>query len=121
MNYIFMFFQIFHFILVFRLLSETTTGKMILGMLLLEGGTNMSDVKHILRSETTFRISSRALIPRLDRVRLAQHTSAVLSLPVTLPAQDKSEKYSVMFTSDCGMDIRTYRILFIEAADGLSS
>lgn len=94
---------------------------MILGMLLAEGGTNMSDVNHILRSETTFRISSRALIPRLDRVRLAHHTSAILPLPVTIPAQDKSEKYSVTFTSACGMDIRTYRILFIEAADGLSS
>lgn len=78
----------------------------------------MTDVQHILRTETTYRISSRALLPRLDRVRLAQHTGAMLALPVTVPAQDKSEKYSVTFTSECGMDIRTYRILFIETGDG---
>jgi hypothetical protein len=86
-------------------------------MLLAEGGTNMSDVHHILRSETTYRISSRALLPRLDKVKLAQHTGAMLLLPITLPAQDLSEKYSVTFTSECGMDIRTYRILFIGSTD----
>ncbi|KAJ0181891.1 hypothetical protein K1T71_002613 [Dendrolimus kikuchii] len=102
---------------IFDDLIETTTGKIILGMLLLEGGSNMTDVHHILRSETTYRITSRVLLPRLDRVTLAQHTGAVLPLPVTVPVDDKSEKYSVTFTSECGMDIRTYRIFFIECKE----
>ncbi|XP_045766364.1 uncharacterized protein LOC123868056 isoform X2 [Maniola jurtina] len=100
---------------VFDQLIETVTGKIILSMLLEEGGTNLSEVQHILRSDTTYRITSRALRPRLERVTLAQHTSAFLALPVTIPAQDKAEKYSVTFTSECGMDIRTYRVLFIES------
>ncbi|XP_023936629.2 uncharacterized protein LOC112044874 [Bicyclus anynana] len=99
---------------VFDQLIETATGKIILRMLLEEGGTNMSEVEHILRSDTTYRITSKALIPRLDRVTLAQHTAAFLALPITLPAQDKAEKYTVTFTSECGMDIRTYRVIFIE-------
>ncbi|CAK1549960.1 unnamed protein product [Leptosia nina] len=86
-------------------------------MLLSEGGTNISEVQHILRSESTYRISSRALLPRLDRVSLMQHTNEILVLPVTIPAQDKSEKYTVTLTSECGMDIRTYRILFVESSN----
>lgn len=82
-------------------------------MLLAEGGTNMSDVKHILQTEVGYRVTSRALIPRFDYVRLAHHTPAMLALPITIPADDKAEKYSITFTSDCGMDIRTYRILFV--------
>ncbi|CAG4944631.1 unnamed protein product [Colias eurytheme] len=101
---------------VYDQLIETATGKIILSMLLSEGGTNLSDVQHILRSESSYRITSRALLPRLDRITLLQHTNAILILPVTIPAQDKSEKYSVTLTSDCGMDIRTYRILFIESS-----
>lgn len=84
-------------------------------MLLQEGGTNMSEVQHILRSDTTYRITSKALLPRMDKVKLAQHSGAFLALPVTLPVHDKAEKYSVTFTSECGMDVRTYRVLFIES------
>ncbi|CAK1549961.1 unnamed protein product [Leptosia nina] len=102
---------------VFDQLIETGTGKIILSMLLSEGGTNISEVQHILRSESTYRISSRALLPRLDRVSLMQHTNEILVLPVTIPAQDKSEKYTVTLTSECGMDIRTYRILFVESSN----
>lgn len=86
-------------------------------MLLTEGGTNVSEVQHILRSESTYRITSRALLPRLERVTLLQHKNSILVLPVTIPAQDKSEKYSVTLTSECGMDIRTYRILFVETSN----
>nr|XP_034828771.1 cilia- and flagella-associated protein 47-like isoform X2 [Maniola hyperantus] len=100
---------------VFDQLIETATGKIILSMLLEEGGTNLSEIQHILRSDTTYRITSRALRPRIERVTLAQHTNAFLTLPVTIPAQDTAEKYSVTFTSECGMDIRTYRVLFIES------
>ncbi|XP_059060425.1 uncharacterized protein LOC131853529 [Achroia grisella] len=106
---------------VFDQLIETSTGKIILGMLLTEGGTNMLDVQHILRNEITYRVSSRTLFPRLDSVTLAQHTSATLPLPITVSAQDKSEKYSVTLTSNCGMDIRTYRILFIETSENFSN
>lgn len=80
----------------------------------MEGGTNMADVNHILQEEIEYRVTSKNLLPRLDRVRFAHHTPALLSLPITVPAQDKSEKYSVIFTSECGSDIRTYKILFIE-------
>ncbi|CAG9784372.1 unnamed protein product [Diatraea saccharalis] len=103
---------------VYDRLIGTPTGKMILGMLLSEGGTNMSDVQHILRNETVFRVSSRALLPRIERVRLSQHSDEMLALPVTIAIGDRSEKYSVTFVSDCGMDIRTYRIIFIENTDG---
>ncbi|XP_045521413.1 uncharacterized protein LOC123712396 isoform X1 [Pieris brassicae] len=99
---------------VFDQLIETGTGKIILSMLLSEGGTNLSEVQHILRNESVYRISSRALLPRIDRVTLQQHTHSILILPITIPAQDKSEKYTVTLTSECGMDIRTYRILFVE-------
>ncbi|XP_026727315.1 uncharacterized protein LOC113493508 [Trichoplusia ni] len=101
---------------IFDRLIESVTGKLILTMLLEEGGTTMSDVQHILRTDNTFRISSRALIPRIDRVTLTQHSNAMLALPVTIPADEKFEKYSITFTSDCGMDIRTYRIFFIEGS-----
>lgn len=84
-------------------------------MLLKEGGTNLSEVQHILRSDSTFRITSRTLLLRLERVTLSQHTNAFFALPVTLPAHDKSEKYSITLTSECGMDIRTYRIIFVES------
>lgn len=97
-----------------KFFSETTTGKLILEKLFLEGGTNMNEVNHILRSETTYRISSRVLVPKLDHITVAQHTGAILPLPVIVPFGDKSEKYSITFTSDCGMDIRTYRIFFVE-------
>lgn len=83
-------------------------------MLLEEGGTNLFDIQHILRSETTYRITSRALMPRVDRVTLAQHTGEILALPITVLSQDRVEKYSLTLTSECGMDIRTYRIFFIE-------
>ncbi|XP_075991628.1 cilia- and flagella-associated protein 47-like [Anticarsia gemmatalis] len=102
---------------IFDQLIETTTGKIILCMLLEEGGTNMSELEHLLRNETTYRITSRALLPRIDRVTLAQHTNGLFSLPVTIPADDKLEKYSITLTSDCGMDIRTYRIFFIESKE----
>ncbi|XP_026726969.1 uncharacterized protein LOC113493273 [Trichoplusia ni] len=98
---------------IFDRLIESVTGKLILAMLLEECGTTMSDVQHILRTDNTFRISSRALIPRIDRVTLTQHSNAMLALPVTIPADEKFEKYSITFTSDCGMDIRIYRIFFI--------
>uniref|UniRef100_A0A2A4K5D6 Uncharacterized protein n=1 Tax=Heliothis virescens TaxID=7102 RepID=A0A2A4K5D6_HELVI len=101
---------------IFDQLIETTTGKIILTMLFEEGGTTMTDVNHILRSSNSFRISSRALVPRSERVTLFHHSSALLALPVTVPANDKFEKYSITFTSDCGMDIRTYRIFFIESS-----
>ncbi|XP_047544580.1 uncharacterized protein LOC125076895 [Vanessa atalanta] len=100
---------------VFDQLIETATGKIILGMLLKEGGSNLSEVQHILKSEATFRITSKTLFPRLEKVTLAQHTNAFLALPVTIPAKDKSEKYAITLTSECGMDIRTYRIIFIES------
>lgn len=86
-------------------------------MLLEEGGTNMSDVNHILRSSNTYRITSRALIPRIERATLYHHTNAILALPVTIPAKDKSEKYSITLTSTCGLDIRTYRIFFVESGE----
>ncbi|XP_047042385.1 uncharacterized protein LOC124646308 [Helicoverpa zea] len=106
---------------IFDQLIETTTGKIILTMLFEEGGTTMSDVNHILRSSNSFRISSRALTPRIERVTLSHHSNAMLALPVTVPAHDKFEKYSITFTSDCGMDIRTYRIFFIESSGNLTS
>ncbi|XP_013188791.2 uncharacterized protein LOC106133563 [Amyelois transitella] len=102
---------------VFDQLIETATGKIILGMLFAEGGTNMSDIQHILRSEASYRITSRTLEPRIDHVKLAQHTLSTLPLLVTIPVHDKAEKYSVTFTSDCGMDIRTYKIIFIENSE----
>lgn len=74
----------------------------------------MSDLVHILRKETTYRITSRNVLPRLDRVTLQQHTGANFNLPVTIPAGDKSEKYTLMLTSECGMDIRIYRICIIQ-------
>lgn len=74
----------------------------------------MSELLHILRKENTFRITSRNLIPRLDRITLQQHTGANFSLPLTIPASDKSEKFTVMLTSECGMDIRIYRIFIVE-------
>ncbi|RVE50450.1 hypothetical protein evm_004875 [Chilo suppressalis] len=103
---------------VYDRLIGTPTGKIILGMLLAEGGTNMTEIQHILQSETVYRISSRALLPRMERVRLAQHSDEVLALPIMVPTDDKSEKYSVTFTSACGMDIRTYRVIFVETSDG---
>lgn len=90
-------------------------------MLLKEGGTNMSEILHIFRNETTFRISSRTLLPRIDHVTLSQHTEAILPLPVTVPANVISEKFTITLTSDCGMDIRTYKIFFMEASDELSN
>ncbi|CAH0700565.1 unnamed protein product [Spodoptera exigua] len=105
---------------IFDQLIDTETGKIILTMLLEEGGTNMSDVNHILRSSNTYRITSRALMPRIERVTLQHHTNAILALPVTLPASDKFEKYSISFTSECGADIRTYRIFFIESTGNVS-
>ncbi|VVD01792.1 unnamed protein product [Leptidea sinapis] len=83
-------------------------------MLLDEGGTNTSELLHILRGENTYRISSKSLIPRIERATLSQHTNAILPIQVTIPAHDTLEKYSFTLTSDCGMDIRTYRIIFIE-------
>lgn len=74
----------------------------------------MSDLLHILRKENIYRVTSRNLITRLDRVTLQQHTAASLNLPVTIPASDKSEKYTVVLTSECGMDIRVYRIFIVE-------
>ncbi|XP_063529249.1 uncharacterized protein LOC134740637 [Cydia strobilella] len=95
-------------------LIDSSTGKMILEMLLADDGTNMSDVRHILQNEIGYNISSRALSPRKDYVRLAHHTSAILALPVSVPEEsEKNEKHNVILTSDCGMDIRTYRIIFI--------
>ncbi|KAJ8729394.1 hypothetical protein PYW08_000975 [Mythimna loreyi] len=99
---------------IFDQLIESRTGKIILAMLLEEGGTTMTEVNHILRHSISYRITSRALLPRIDRVKLFHHTNAVLALPVTIPAKQKFEKYSVTFTSDCGMDIRNYRIFFIQ-------
>lgn len=87
---------------------------MVLGMLLVEGGMNASDVHHILRNETSFRVTARALKPQFNQVTLAQHTESVLALPITVPSYDKPEKYSVTFTSDCGMDVRTYKVFFVE-------
>lgn len=98
-------------------LTETRTGKIILTMLLEEGGTTMAEVNHILRNSISYRITSRALVPRIDRVKFLHHTDAVLPLPITIPAKQKFEKYSVTFTSDCGMDIRTYRIFFVQMSD----
>lgn len=83
-------------------------------MLFFEGGTNMSDLLHILRKENTYRITSRNLLTRLDRITLQQHSPANFHLPVTIPASDKSEKYTIMLTSECGMDIRIYRIYIVE-------
>ncbi|XP_068620829.1 uncharacterized protein [Battus philenor] len=100
---------------IFDQLIETPTGRIILGMLLVEGGTNISEVQHILRNETSFRVTARALEPRFDRVTLAQHSEETLALPITVPAHDKPEKFSVTFTSECGMDVRTYRVFFVEA------
>lgn len=85
-------------------------------MLFEEGGTNMSELSHVLKSHNTYRLSSKALVPRIDRVALAQHTNSYLTLPITIPLHDKLEKYSITFTSDCGNDIRTYRIVFIESS-----
>ncbi|CAD0196125.1 unnamed protein product [Chrysodeixis includens] len=106
---------------IFDQLIESVTGKLILAMLLEEGGTTMSDVQHILLTNNTFRISSRALIPRIDRVTLTQHSNAMLALPVTIPADEIFDKYTVTLTSDCGMDIRTYRIFFIEDGENASA
>lgn len=94
--------------------AETSTGRVVLGMLLAEGGTNISEVQHILRNETSFRVTARSLEPRIDRVTLAQHTEDTLALPITVPVCDKPEKFSVTFTSECGMDIRTYKVVFTE-------
>ncbi|XP_045536041.1 uncharacterized protein LOC106719788 [Papilio machaon] len=99
---------------IFDQLIETSTGRIILGMLLAEGGTNMPDVQHILRNETSFRVTARSLEPRVDRVTLAQHTEDTLALPITVPVCDKPEKFSVTFTSECGMDVRTYKVVFTE-------
>ncbi|CAK1603077.1 unnamed protein product [Parnassius mnemosyne] len=99
---------------IFDELVETATGRIILSMLLVEGGTNMSEVRHILRNETSFLVTAHALELGFDRVTLAQHTDATLVLPITVPVHNKSEKYSVTFTSECGMDVRAYRVLFIE-------
>ncbi|XP_063617555.1 uncharacterized protein LOC134790627 [Cydia splendana] len=95
-------------------LIDSSTGKMILEMLLADDGTNMSDVRHILQNEIGYHVSSRALSPRNHYVKLAQHTSAVLALPVSIPEESEiNEKHNLILTSDCGMDIRTYRIFFI--------
>ncbi|XP_022820920.1 uncharacterized protein LOC111352582 [Spodoptera litura] len=102
---------------IFDRLIDSATGKIVLTMLLEEGGTNMSDVNHILRSSSTFRITSRSLIPRIERVTMYHHTNAILALPVTLPAKNKPDKYSISLTSDCGLDIRTYRIFFVESTE----
>lgn len=96
------------------IIAESTIGQIILSMLFFEGGTNMSDLLHILRKENTYRITSRNLLPRLDRVTLRQHSAANFNIPVTIPASDKSEKYTVMLTSECGMDIRVYKIFIVE-------
>lgn len=77
----------------------------------------MSELLHILRKENIYRITSRNLLTRLDRITLQQHTAANFTLPVTIPASDKSEKYTIMLTSECGMDIRVYRIFIVEEAD----
>lgn len=74
----------------------------------------MSDILHILRKETTYRITSRNVLPRLDGVTLQQHTGANFNLPVTIPANERSEKYTLTLTSECGMDIRVYRICIVE-------
>lgn len=75
----------------------------------------MCEVKHILRSEIRYNITSKSLMPRYDKVDLAHHTSEILHLPVTLPSDEKQEKYSVTFTSECGMDIRTYKIICMQS------
>ncbi|KAL4708064.1 hypothetical protein ACJJTC_009843 [Scirpophaga incertulas] len=99
---------------VYDKLIETTVGKIIVGMLLLENGTNMSEIEHILHSEMSYRITSRSLSLDIDHVKLAQHTEAMLALPITILSEDKSGKYSITFTSNCGMDIRTYKIVFVD-------
>ncbi|CAH0603100.1 unnamed protein product [Chrysodeixis includens] len=98
---------------IFDQLIESVTGKLILAMLLEEGGTTMSDVQHILLTETTFKISSRILIPRVDRVTLTQHSNAMFALPITIPADEKLDKFTITFSSINGNDIRLYRIFFI--------
>ncbi|XP_037877716.1 uncharacterized protein LOC110386039 isoform X1 [Bombyx mori] len=105
---------------VFDRLIETVTGKIVLGMLLAEGGTNITEVKHILRSETTYRVTSRTLKTRLEHLKLTIHSNFQSPLPITIPSNDKSERYSITLISDCGMDIRTYRILLIENQEGIS-
>lgn len=74
----------------------------------------MSDLLHILRKENTYRITSRNLFTRFDRITLQQHTAANFDLPVTIPASDKSEKYTIVLTSECGMDIRVYKMYIVE-------
>ena len=77
----------------------------------------MSEVNHILCNSISYRITSRTLLPRIDHVKLYHHTDAVLPLPVTIPAKQKYDKYTVTFTSNCGMDIRNYRIFFIQMSE----
>ncbi|XP_049867246.1 uncharacterized protein LOC126367638 isoform X5 [Pectinophora gossypiella] len=96
--------------------NESTTGQIILTKLLIEGGTNILEVLHILRPENTYSITSRTVLPRLDRVTLRQHTDAVLALPITIPPREKSGKFAITFMSDCGRDIRSYKIQFTETA-----
>ncbi|KAJ8726396.1 hypothetical protein PYW07_001094 [Mythimna separata] len=74
---------------IFDRLIESRTGNIILAMLLEEGGTTMTEVNHILRYSISYRITSRALLPRVDRVKLQHHTKAILTLPVTIPAKQK--------------------------------
>lgn len=74
----------------------------------------MVEVGHILKDEITYRISSRTLLPRIDQAQLHQHSESIFTLPVTIPSPNHAEKFTVIFTSECGLDVRTYRVLFIE-------
>lgn len=96
------------------LFAESDTGKLVLTMLFEEGGTDMTEVSHILDNEVTYHVTSRSVLPREDTVTFSQHSNDVFPLPITIIMQDKTDKYTITLTSECGMDVRTYRILFIE-------
>lgn len=88
-------------------------------MLLEDGGADMSQVAHILRDQTQYKLTSRTLVPQNNQVTLDIHSDELMLIPITLSAEDKIEKFSFNMTSDCGMDMRLYRVLC--AVDSLST
>lgn len=91
----------------------SATGRGVVAMLLEDGGTDMSYLAHILREQTTYKLSSRSLQPLTSEVVMNIHSDDLLTLPVTLPANEKCDKFFFCMTSECGMDWRYYKVLCV--------
>lgn len=83
-------------------------------MLLEEGGSDISEIGHIFNALTTYSITSRSVQLHIDSVTFNHHTDDIFPLPITIPYPETLDKYTITLTSDCGMDLRTYRLNFVD-------